>query len=87
MMRNHMMTKMRMNGTNWRIISVPPPAGAPCAKAGEMNKRLSMDKSARRALVDAHPRQTGFKAWRTILIDSTKSMKLLAFPKPLPWTV
>jgi hypothetical protein len=52
-----------------------------------MNKRLSMDKGARRALVDAHPRQTGFKAWRTILIDLTKSMKLLAFPKPLPWTV
>src|SRR3954451_10883399 len=51
MMRNHMITKIRTNGTMFMIReAVSPPVGAPWAKAGVMNKRLSMDKGATSAL-------------------------------------
>ncbi|MBO1906484.1 hypothetical protein KHP60_15310 [Microvirga sp. 3-52] len=46
-----------------------------------MNKRLSMDKGAWRAPLGPTRAIRDYKAWRTILIDSPKSMKLKAFPK------
>src|SRR4051812_26306230 len=43
-----------------------------------MNKRLSMDKGAWRALFGPTRARRGYEAWRTIPIDSPKSMKLQA---------
>ncbi|EIM28515.1 hypothetical protein [Microvirga lotononidis] len=46
-----------------------------------MNKRLSMDKGAWQARFGPTRARRDYKAWRTIPIDSTKSMKFKAFPK------
>ncbi len=46
-----------------------------------MNKRLSMDKGAWQARFGPTRAGRDYKAWRTIPIDSPKSMKLKAFPK------
>jgi hypothetical protein len=43
-----------------------------------------MDKGAWRALFGPTRARRDYKAWRTILIDSPKSMKLKAFPKLPP---
>src|SRR3954471_124795 len=47
MIRTHMMTKIRTNGTNCRIVSVEGSDAAPCAKAGVINE-VSMTKGVKR---------------------------------------
>ena len=64
---------------------MPPPAGAPCAKAGVMNKRLSMDKGAWRAHVAAHPRQTGFESVADYTHRPHEINEVAGFPG-LAWT-